>query len=99
MDCEKLLLQYIRLKADFIELVKKTEYICDYCKNHIKCEGKKCPKYIEGKGCRDDKRCYHDWVWSCMDFRFGTCDMLENTPCNGCIQNNNKGFEWRGSDV
>ena len=97
MDYEKLLHKYKRLEKDFIELVMKSKDICDYCKNHIECRGKDCPKYVESKDCWDDKRCRHDWAWSCRDFQFGTCDMLEETPCNGCIQNNNKGFEWRGN--
>lgn len=96
MDYEELLEQYRRLKKDFTELAMRSEYICSYCKNNIECKGKECSKYIEGRGCWDDKRCYHDWVWSCEDFNFGTCDMLENTPCNGCFKNNNNGFEWRG---
>ena len=87
------------LEEDFTELAMESEKICRYCKNNIECKGKKCDKYIEGKGCWDDKRCYHDWIWSCEDFNFGTCDMLENTPCNGCFENNNRGFEWRGNNV
>ena len=88
-----------KLEEDFMELVIKSEHICKFCKYNIECKGKECLKYIEGKGCWDDRRCYHDWTWSCQDFNFGTCDMLENTPCNGCFENGYKGFEWRGSNV
>lgn len=87
------------LEKDFKELVMSSPDICSYCKHNIECKGKECSKYIEGRGCWDDKRCYHDWAWSCQDFNFGTCDMLENTPCNGCLKNGNKGFEWRGNNV
>lgn len=97
MDYKELLDKYNQLEADFMKLVKKSEYICKFCKNNIECKGKECPKYIEGRDCWDDKRCHHDWAWSCKDFNFGTCDMLENTPCNGCFENDNKGFEWRGN--
>ena len=87
------------LEEDFIRLVVQSPEICSYCKHHIECKGEKCEKYTEGRGCWDDKKCYRDWVWSCKDFNFGTCDMLENTPCNGCFENDNKGFEWRGNNV
>ena len=90
MDYNELLDKYNRLESDFMELVMKSEDICHYCKNNIECKGKDCEKYIEGRGCWEDKRCHHDWAWSCKDFDFGTCDMLENTPCNGCFKNNNK---------
>ena len=99
LNYEELLDKYNRLKEDFMELIMKSENICHYCKNDIECKGKDCEKYVEGRGCWDDKRCHHDWAWSCRDFDFGTCDMLENTPCNGCFKNNNEGFEWRGNIV
>lgn len=88
-----------KLEEDFSELVMSSENICHYCSNKIECKGKDCPKYIEGSGCWDDKRGYYDWCWSCKDFNFGTCDMLEDTPCNGCLSNKNKGFNWRGNNV
>ena len=88
---------YSDLEADFIELVKKSENICKFCKNNFECKGKECDKYVEGKGCWDANKCYYEWDWSCQDFHFGTCDMLEQTPCNGCFDDNCKGFEWRGN--
>ncbi len=96
-DIESYVERFHMLEEDFTELVMKSENICNYCKNNITCKGKECAKYIEGRGCWDDKRCHHDWVWSCRDFDFGTCEMLENTPCNGCFKNNYNGFEWRGN--
>lgn len=69
--------------------------ICDFCKYHIKCKGKNCENYIEGKGCIDTAgKEFPDWKWSCMDFTYGTCDKLINTPCNGCDFKNN--FKYRG---
>lgn len=97
MEYQKLLKKYQRLEKDFMQLIANSVNACKYCKNHIECKGKDCPKYVQGKGCWDDKRCYFDWAWSCEDFNFGTCDLLEHTPCNGCIDNNLKGFEWKGN--
>ena len=99
MNYEELLELYNRLESDFIELVKKSEHVCRFCKHNFECKGKDCDKYVEGKGCWDANKCYHEWDWTCKDFDFGTCDMLENTPCNGCFDNNCKGFEWRGKNV
>ena len=99
MDYNKLLDQYKQLEKDFVELVIKSKEACSYCKNKIECRGEECEKYIESVDCWSDKRCCYDWAWSCKDFHFGTCDILKDTPCNGCIRNNYKNFEWRGSDV
>ena len=83
------------LEEDFTELVMKSEDICSYCKNNIECKGEKCEKYCKGVGDADGK--FPDLKWSCMDFDFGTCPLLENTPCNDCFKNNDKDFEWRGN--
>lgn len=88
---------YYKLEEDFTELVMKSPEICEYCKHNTECRGKECPKYINGQGCTDENGKYVDWKWSCEDFDYGDCPLLENTQCNGCIQNGNKGFEWRGN--
>ena len=99
---KQLVQQIVVLKAErdsAIEDIKNAidaELICDFCKHKIECKGEECEKYMEGRGCWDDKRCHHDWVWTCMDFDFGTCDMLEDSPCNGCFDNDMRGFEWKG---
>lgn len=84
-----------KLEEDFTELVMLSENICSYCKNNIERKGKGCEKYCEGIGGVDGK--FPDWKWTCMDFDFGTCPLLEGTPCNGCFENNAEGFEWRGN--
>lgn len=101
---EKKLLQEIeQLKKErdiAIQEIKKAIYsdnICSFCKNKIPCLEQKCNQYIEGRGMTFEKTGeYIDQKWSCMDFNFGTCPKLENTPCNGCIENNNNGFIWKG---
>ena len=70
-----------------------------YCENYTPCRGNKCPLYMSGKGVRDDKGNKYNWDWSCKDFDFGTCDMLENTPCNGCIDNDYEGFKLKIGDI
>ena len=94
---------YIRLAAkfeallkDFKEFILNPNDVCNYCKHYQPCRGKECDNYIEGRGAWGHNSCMSDWQWSCKDFRYGTCPKLENTPCNGCIQNNMQGFEWRG---
>ena len=87
-----------KLEEDLIELGMCSENICSYCKNNIECKDKECKKYCEGKGAYgQDGQYFPDWRWNCKDFDFGTCPLLENTPCNGCFENNAKGFEWRGN--
>ena len=87
-----------KLEEDFTELFMKSENICHYCKNNIECKGEECKKYIEGQGgYGQDGQHFPDWKWTCKDFDFGTCPLLENTPCNECFDNNCKGFEWRGN--
>jgi hypothetical protein len=71
--------------------------LCSLCKNIIACEEKKCEKYISGIGDAEGK--YPEWKWSCMDFDFGECPLMENTPCNGCIQNDSGGFEFDESKL
>lgn len=84
------------LLKDFKEFILNTDDVCRYCKHNQLCLGKKCDHYIEGRGVEDKQGYKYDWQWSCEDFNFGECPKLENTPCNGCIKNNMKGFEWRG---
>lgn len=100
MGYKELLNKYNQLESDFIELVMESKNICHFCKNNIECKNKDCEEYIEGQGGYDqDGQHFPDWKWTCKDFDFGTCPLLENTPCNGCFENNNKGFEWRGNNV
>lgn len=82
-----------KLSKDVRDLAVKSDNGCEYCKHHQPCDGKNCKDYIEGKTARDYKGCQHDWEWSCMDFRYGECPKLENTPCNMCNFENN--WEWR----
>ena len=71
--------------------------ICAYCNNQIICNGKSCESYREGVGDVDGN--YPDWEWTCEDFDYGTCFKMQNTPCNGCFDNEYRGFEWRGQEA
>ena len=75
-------------------LKRDSDDICAYCKNRIECKSQQCEKYSSGVGDVDGN--YPDWKWTCMDFDYGTCSLLADTPCNGCIEDDCKGFEWRG---
>ena len=88
--------RYNALFNDFKELILERDDVCVYCKHTQPCNGKECEFYIEGTEAWDHNGCKHDWEWSCEDFNFGECPKLENSPCNGCIENNRMGFEWRG---
>ena len=88
------------LEEDFTKLVMQSEDICKYCKNNTECKGKDCEKYCEGKGgYGQDGQHFPEWKWTCREFDFGTCPLLEDTPCNGCFENGCSGFEWRGNNV
>ena len=90
--------RYHKLSEDFEEVILKAEDICHYCKNKTECKDRECPMYCEGKGAYgEDGRHFSDWKWTCHDFDFGTCPLLENTPCNECFDNSYQGFEWRGN--
>ena len=70
--------------------------LCVYCKNNLVCKGKNCSKRIEGQSATDKNGKELNLKWSCEDFDWGECPRLQNTPCNGCIQNGFCGFKWRG---
>ena len=75
-------------------LKRDSDDICAYCKNRIECKNEQCEKYSSGVGDVDGN--YPDWKWTCMDFDYGTCLLLADTPCNGCFDDDYIGFEWRG---
>jgi hypothetical protein len=81
------------LTRAFIDVLKHPRDVdlCSYCKNHVKCEGEKCPQFCSGIGDAEGK--YPNWRWTCEEFNFGTCPMMYDTPCNGCIGANFAGFE------
>lgn len=81
------------------DLAIESENTCKYCENDIECKGKKCEKYSEGMGgYGQDGQHFPDWKWTCEDFDFGTCSLLEDTPCNGCFENDFSGFKLKIGD-
>ena len=93
LEIEKLRKELEETKIERNMLAQKSDDPCSLCANHVKCDGKSCECYECGVGDADGK--YPNFRWSCEDFNFGTCRKLENTPCNGCIENNHAGFVWR----
>lgn len=80
-----------------IDTIKKhCDDVCRYCENRIECKGKSCEKYINGIGDIEGK--YPNVKWSCEDFDYGTCPLMEKSPCNGCIENDFRGFVLRGTE-
>lgn len=87
--------KYEAVLADLHSIVKKCDDGCVLCVHNHVCQGEKCPKYEKGVGAvGKDGTEFPDFKWSCMDFDWGTCPMMENTPCNGCDFQNH--WEWRG---
>lgn len=87
----------VRLMEQAIkELALESELTCEYCKHNLKC-GEECEFYEEGRGMYDENGKFLDWKWTCMDFDFGTCRKLEDTPCNQCFGEDGEfHFEWNG---
>lgn len=96
IETNKQLKKQLNAAVEDIKRAIDGDDLCTFCKYDIFCQGEKCDKYIEGKGMTNDTGGFVDWEWTCMDFVYGTCPKLEDTPCNGCFENNSRGFEWRG---
>ena len=82
--------------ADIRFMLSHPDDGCDLCGNKRECKEEKCPAYTSGIGAIDQQsgKEYPDFKWTCMDFDYGTCDFLENTPYNGCDFKNH--WQWRG---
>ena len=86
-----------KYKDYIVSLLKENIDVCSYCVHDKECKGEKCEGYMEGVGATGENgENYPTFNWKCTDFRFGECPLLENTPCYKCVENNNKGFEWKG---
>lgn len=84
----------VQLRTLLSEVLKSNNaHACDYCKNHICCDGMSCDCYEEITGVFEGETKIRKF--DCMDLNFGTCRKLEKTPCNGCIENNFSGFELK----
>lgn len=97
IETNKQLKRHLNAAIADIKKAVDDEILCNFCKHDAPCQGEKCDKYIEGRGMTFEKTGqYVDEKWTCMDFNFGECPKLEDTPCNECFDNNMSGFEWRG---
>lgn len=66
---------------------------CDYCVYQIECCGKDCPGYESDTVMYKGK----EVEWSCLDYDYGKCKVLEHTPCCDC--DFKKHFKWNGKVV
>lgn len=90
---ERLKAELTAAKKDIRKILTNLDNdICAYCKNEIKCEGKDCDCYEEGKGVE----MHPDFPWTCEDFDYGTCKKMKGTKCEECFDRNYSGFEWKG---
>ena len=97
IETNKQLAKRLNIAIEDLKEAINSDDICTFCKYDVFCQGEKCDKYIEGRGMTFEKTGqYIDEKWTCMDFEHGTCPKLEDTPCNGCFENDMSGFEWRG---
>ena len=76
-----------QLLADLKDvLINNRDDPCTYCLYNHECEGKKCDCFMKGEGGINVKTGEKvDYKWTCMDFDYGTCKKLEETPCNECM--------------
>lgn len=82
-------------KALYIAAIKKCDDdIYRKCTHYHECEAEECRDYESGTAgyINGSNANFH---WTCMDFNYGTCPVLENTPCNGCVDNDFSGFELK----
>ena len=76
-----------QLKEDLKKvLVEGKDDPCFFCKHKINDCNEYCKHYVKGTGMHDEKGTYYDWDWTCMDWDFGTCDRLINSPCYNCLE-------------
>lgn len=69
---------------------------CDFCENKPVCSKEKCAEYEEGKGVWDDKGNFKsEYKWCCLDFEFGTCLKLKDSPCKDCMKNNFSNWRYK----
>lgn len=82
-------------ERDLRSIIKQVDDVCNLCRHNQPCMGKDCPEYFKGKDVPDENGVKDPTlIWTCEDLIFGTCPLLENTPCNGCDFENH--WEWRG---
>ena len=84
--------KYKQLDIDLLKA--KDDDICGKCTHQRHCDGKTCPGYIEGRGGEMDGK-WVDFPWTCEDLDWGSCPMMEGTPCHGCFDSGYCGFELK----
>lgn len=95
-----LLAQLSAAQADMRKVANSGGDMCLICEHFHKCDGEACPGYTFGVLDRTailpDGRSLAGMKVTCESFDWGTCDIMRNTPCDGCIDSGFKNFEWYG---
>ena len=97
-DIDLFIYQVQNLRKERDDVYRKYCYdICEYCNNKVDCNPKTCEGYVSGNTVYLDGKPIES-EWDCQDFEYGTCEMMEGTPCFQCFKKNYSGFQYRESE-
>ena len=68
---------------------------CSFCEYQFTKCNEDCDCYQKGTGMQDEEGNYYNWKWTCMDWDYGTCDKLINSPCHNCFETNLSNWKYK----